>query len=524
MSSIVKALVRAVVSWRLGPYRRPFNRVSSALPLRLRHPRSVAVVGGGIAGVAAASTLGQRGYAVTLFESLPELGGKLRSWPVKLGSGETEWVSHGFHAFFRHYYNLNRFLDSLGLRKPFAAVGDYRILQSEGPELSWGAMDTTPVLNLAWMAREGHYDWREAVRAPTRQGLGLFLEYDGATTHARLDQVSFETLARVARVPHRLMIAFRTFARAFFSDPDKLSAAELVKSFHFYFLSHDGGLVYDYPTSDYETSLWAPIRQHLQSLGVSLRLGRAVESIGQTGSDFEVDGDRFSAVVLATDVVGARKLVEKNPPLAAVAPQLAALRPSQGYAVVRLWTDTSSPTRLPVFVVTEREKIVDAIAFMDRIEDESARWVQRHGGGIVELHCYALPPGMPDDAVASEMKRELARFVPEFGAMSVKHEHTQVRRDFTAFHVGMDAHRPETESGIPGLYCAGDWVKLPFPAMLLEAAFSSGLMAANRILSREGLQEEPVECVPLRGLFAGIPHGPAHHKLMRDLHTHRLPP
>ena len=78
----------------------------------------------------------------------------------------------------------------------------------------------------------------------------------------------------------------------------------------------------------------------------------------------------------------------------------------------------------------------------------------------------------------------------------------------------MDADRPGTDTGIDGLYCAGDWVKLPVPAMLMEAAFASGMVAANRILASDGLQEAPIESVPLKGLLAGLPETSARKKLL----------
>jgi isorenieratene synthase len=109
---------------------------------------------------------------------------------------------------------------------------------------------------------------------------------------------------------------------------------------------------------------------------------------------------------------------------------------------------------------------------------------------------------------------DLERFLPELAGATVRHEHFQLRRDFNAAHLGMNERRPGTDSGVEGLYCAGDWVKLPFPAMLMEGAFSSGLLAANRILASDGLREEPVESIPLRGLLAGIPQSPARKRLM----------
>ena len=77
-----------------------------------------------------------------------------------------------------------------------------------------------------------------------------------------------------------------------------------------------------------------------------------------------------------------------------------------------------------------------------------------------------------------------------------------MRNDFTAFHTGLYRDRPTHTTGVEGLLLAGDWVKLPVPAMLMEAACTSGLLAANEILGREGLQQEPIYTVPVRGLFA----------------------
>jgi uncharacterized protein with NAD-binding domain and iron-sulfur cluster len=84
----------------------------------------------------------------------------------------------------------------------------------------------------------------------------------------------------------------------------------------------------------------------------------------------------------------------------------------------------------------------------------------------------------------------------------------KVRQDFPAFHVGAFADRPEVATPLEGLHLAGDWVKLPFPAMLMEAAVSAGRLAANRILSGRGLREEPLSSVPPRGLLADLPEPP----------------
>ena len=70
----------------------------------------VAVVGGGIAGMAAAVVLAERGIRTAVLEREPGLGGRAGAFPVRLATGETVQMDRGFHAFFRQYYNLRALL------------------------------------------------------------------------------------------------------------------------------------------------------------------------------------------------------------------------------------------------------------------------------------------------------------------------------------------------------------------------------------------------------------------------------
>ena len=96
-----------------------------------RQPTAV-VVGGGIAGLAAATGLAERGVAVTLVEAAPTLGGRVRAWPVAVGGSATS-MSRGFHAFFRQYYNLRALLrrtdPTLARLRP---VDDYPLVLAAG--------------------------------------------------------------------------------------------------------------------------------------------------------------------------------------------------------------------------------------------------------------------------------------------------------------------------------------------------------------------------------------------------------
>ena len=170
-----------------------------------------------------------------------------------------------------------------------------------------------------------------------------------------------------------------------------------------------------------------------------------------------------------------------------------------------MWTFRAD---LPMFTVTDRVDILDSLTTYHRFETASRAWVDQHGGSVLELHCYAVPDDLTDDEeVRRRMIADLFAHFPELEGAQIRREVVQVRDDFPAFHAGLWRHRPGVQTALPGVYLAGDWVKLPFPAMLMEAAFSSGVLAANHVLAGLGVQQERVTQVPAKGLLAGVPGG-----------------
>ncbi|MFP3422155.1 FAD-dependent oxidoreductase, partial [Bacillus sp. SIMBA_161] len=77
--------------------------INLELPRYSSQKKSVVVVGAGLAGLACAYELSQRGFEVTLLEKSPQLGGKIASWDIQVGE-ETFRMEHGFHGFFPQYY------------------------------------------------------------------------------------------------------------------------------------------------------------------------------------------------------------------------------------------------------------------------------------------------------------------------------------------------------------------------------------------------------------------------------------
>ena len=103
------------------------------------------VIGAGIAGVTAALLLAERGMPVTLLEREPRLGGRLAAWPRVLPDGSRQMMEHGFHGFFRQYYNwhsvLRRIDPELAFLRP---AGRYPVVSRHWPEESFSGLPHRP--------------------------------------------------------------------------------------------------------------------------------------------------------------------------------------------------------------------------------------------------------------------------------------------------------------------------------------------------------------------------------------------
>ncbi len=528
-ASAREGLIARLIERRLGGYRQPFvqddlpERAGDPITPEQAAPRRVLVVGGGLAGIAAAATLAERGVSVTLREKHHYLGGKVAAWTERLADGEPAEIEHGFHAFFGNYYNLRDFLERVGVSEHLRPTPDYEIMALEpgGGVKRYGfrRASSVPVLNLLSLARHGLYNLREVALGPAGREMEVFMRYAEGETHEAFDDVSFDDFVARAQLPSSLRLIFNTFSRAFFSDGDRMSMAELIKSFHFYYLSNNRGLLYDYLDDNAARALIEPITRHLEGHGVELRLESPVESIERAPAEaggpdgFLVDGERFDELIIASDVVGTRALLEGRAFVQREDPALhrgiQSLQPGQRYAVLRIWIDRPGEHRGAPFVSTDRVELLDSITMVHLSERGAAAWARETGGGLLELHCYALPDGLTDERVIRDsLIEELFQYMPDLRGAQVLREHMQLRRDFPAFHTGMHKTRPGYRTSVRGLYLAGDWVKLPIPAMLMEAAFTSGAMAANAILRELGLPEAPLHTVPREGILTGVPSLP----------------
>ena len=601
-----------------------FQQDTLDLPSTLNRPKSAIVVGGGLAGLACAYSLSQRGFTVTLVERSPLLGGKIASWPIEVGN-ETFMMEHGFHGFFPQYYNLNGLVEELGIRENFVDLKFYSVVFKDDlyqPEVFRPSRSAFPwnIIDLA-VASPNRLRWGINLTKPSHwQVFRAITGFDAQKSFGRLDNLSVAEWVQEGFPRGLYDLYFLPFAKSSLNAPDKLSVGELMQFFHFYFFGNPEGLAFNGTRDDMGTSLVQPIARAIQRQGgkivtgatvsnihwqqnqidsIELRLGdggndvpfwvkrnpdipggqmeyfgsgdrvfacpeKATTAISLTcthqgctvfaqdngefhcpchGAVFDKQGrvvkgpaqrdlSRFQVVerqadelqlvavgaesapaetlqadyyVFATDVPGVQQLFtrmsgEVNQRVRQQVEELAVADP---FAVCRFWFDRDFDWEHSNFASLSGYKLTDSITLYHRIQKQYIAWAQKTGGSVVELHayCYKETEFPTQQALLTTFEQELYQIVPQLRQATMLHRELVNQKNFSGYPPGSYADRPETSTDVPNLLFAGDWVKMPFPCGLMERAISSGLLAANEILHREGLQRRELLSVNPEGVL-----------------------
>ncbi len=473
----------------------------------------VVVVGAGIAGLAAAAGLAERGVTVEVVEREPNLGGRVAGWTEHLDDGPlagTEVANNrGFHAFFRQYYNLRALLrrSDPGLDR-LRAVEDYPLVDGEGRRDTFRGLPQSPPWNaLVFALRSPTFRFRDLVRIDAKAAAPLaavsvpdiYERLDDRDAGTFLDQINFPKAAR--------HLAFEVFARSFFARPERLSAAELAAMFHMYFLGSSEGLVFDVAASNFDTALWNPLGEYLTGLGVRFHTSVSVESVSmggtkrfavRTGDGRVIDAD---AVVLAVDTGALQQIVAASPELGDESwrERVAGMQVAPPFVVQRLWLDRPVNSDRPDFLGTGGLEPIDNISVVSNYERQAADWAREHGGSVVEVHSYSVIDPPPFEGLRETMLARLHQLYPETAQAGIVAERILFKQDCPLFSPGSFTRRPTVDTPVAGLMLAGDGIRIDLPVALMERAATTGWTAANRLLADWGVSGHTLHTVPVAG-------------------------
>lgn len=457
---------------------------ASGSPAAQGADRRVAVVGGGLAGMASAAALAERGIRVTLLESRFALGGRASSFENREaeGAGEAELLDNCQHVLLGCCTNLLDLYRRLGVEKDVTFHRTVTFLDERGRRHElWG---------VGWLPAPLHLGLSMPVfgaltlgeRAAIVRGMLAMLRV-GRRGRQRLEGVTFgEWLANHGQGPELIRKFYDpVLISALNEETRKVSAKYAIQVFQDAMLAHRRGYVVGLPN--------VPLGELYRSLpGVEVRLNTRVEEVifeGARAVGVRLRGGgggeelRADAVVLATNHHAVQRWIPAE--LKAVDARFAGLERLESVPIlgVHLWFDR--PVMGPPLA---------AAALIEAPGENGLQWLFRKDqegrvvhGVISAARGWERVPR--DEALARFAAQVRGLFPAAREARLLRGVIVIEKRATFAPLPGVDLLRPQQrppEGGIQNLYLAGDYTRTDWPATM-EGAVRSGYLAAEAVLA-----------------------------------------
>lgn len=452
---------------------------------------SVAIIGGGLAGMAAAVALAGRGLEVTLLESRPRLGGRASSF-VDPATGEH--VDNCQHVSMSCCTNLAHFCNRVGTGALFAREREIVFLSPEGRVARLRAGVLPAPLHLAGSFLAANY---LSLSERIRVAYGLACLRERKSDKDRPGESFAAWLLRHGQTIRTINRYWATVLVSALNERlEQMDIGHARKVFVDGFLRNRHGYVMEIPTVPLGELYGTHLERWLEEAGVHVRLTTGVRSVdcdatGRAGRVTLRSGEPLAAdhVVLAVPFDRVAALLPDA--LRMRMPALAHLDQMQASPItgVHMWFDRPvCPFRHVVTVGRLIQWVFDHTALQGRETPEG-------GGQYLQLVISASYDllALDKDAIRQAVLAELGEIWPAAREAKLLRSWVVTEHGATfGVRPGVDTLRPPQRTPVPGLFLAGDWTATGWPATM-EGAVRSGYLAAEGVLEGLGRPERLVQ-------------------------------
>lgn len=443
-------------------------------------PPRVVIVGGGLAGLAAAVGLANRDLRITLLESRPRLGGRASSF-VDPATGTL--VDNCQHVSMACCTNLADFCQRVGTRALFRPLAELRLLAPDTPPTVWKASRLPAPLHLLPSFLKSRF-------LSATEKLRIMYAMACLRWANPLDPRPFEAWLRAhCQTPRTLSRYWSTVLVSALNERlDQMDVALARKVFLDGFLRNRAGHVVEVPAVPLGELYGRRLESWFADAGIEVRLGTGVRCIDcdcegavrgvtlRDGTSLPAD---FVVVAVPFDRVAGLFNSELQPRLPELKPidQIAST-PITG---IHLWFDRDvCPVDHAVVIDKTIQWVfnhsmlladpgVDGEQYLQLVVSASYDLASLDKAEVIRIACDDLAAFWPSVRNAKLLRSWV---VTEHGAT------------FSA-RPGIDALRPSQRGSIEGLFFAGDWTRTGWPATM-EGAVRSGYLAAEGVLGDLG--------------------------------------
>lgn len=420
------------------------------------------MIGGGLAGLAAAVALGSAGRPVTVFEARPFLGGRATSYPLNTADENGPTIDNCQHVLLRCCTNLLDFYRRLNVTDRIQFHREFYWIEPGG-RVSVMRRGLLP----APLHFTGSFAWLRflsvADKASIASGM-LAIRYEYGK-RADLDRITMLDWLREKGQTTRAIERFwrHVLVSAVNEDLDRMAASHGLQVFYLGFLStatsYEMGIP-RVPLGDlYSEKAWSYYED------VQFRFRAPVQRLC-------FDGNQVAGILVNSERVTAGAYV-----LAVPFERVTTLAPDLDLDLSRF---THSPiTGIHLWFDRPVTEIPHATLL-----DRTIQWMFNKGQGThIQLVVSASRTltDMPRAEVIDLAVRELKEFFPQVANAQLERAHVvkEVRATFSATP-GLEAARPLTRTKFPNLFLAGDWTRSGWPATM-EGSVRSGYLAAEAV-------------------------------------------
>lgn len=431
----------------------------------MKAPRTVIIVGGGIAGISCALRLADEGVRVTLLETRKKLGGRATSFQDSRTGLLIDNCQHVAMGCCTNYLDLCR---RLGVHDKIRWLREVYWVEAGGrvSEIRPGLLPAPAHFSLSFLGAS-------FLLAGEKCRVALGMNAALAAVRAHWIDATFSEWLAAHRQPESLIRKFWTpvVVSACNLPPERVCAATALHVFQEGFLAHRDAALVGVPTVPL-VQLYDAAESAITSTGGTLRLGCGVETLW-----------RDRVLTTAGDTLSADAVVCAVPPERAariVAPELQ----HADERFERLARITHSPI-LGVHLTFDRPVLpLHSAVLVDR----PTQWLFRKDDAGAHVHAVisAADEWMPlnEEEITRRVLADLHLCFPASRPATLISSRT-VKEKLATF-----AATPEVESlrpaitGPSGLVLAGDYIQTGWPATM-EGAARSGALAAAAILGRD---------------------------------------
>ncbi|MFN2145325.1 MAG: FAD-dependent oxidoreductase [Anaerolineales bacterium] len=480
--------------------------------------KTVLVIGGGLAGLTAALHLAERGLHPIVLEADPEYPGgrvvEVDGWQFR---GE-----HGVHGIWSPYRNLQGMLARHNIRPMFVPALEEEWIYKAGNRVKRASVGTTirysPIpaplhylalfLKPSFLRMLGLRDWLSLpfVWGGLVWGLGV----DPLAENQPLGEMTLKDIIRWwGPAVSAFMIGLTRNGLS--GRPEEIPLSGYIAFIRFYTVMRRDSWIFSYMPADGGTSLIDPLVKTLTSLGGEVRLGQRVTEIRRGGESWEVVTEggktrtwKAGQIVLGTDARSTRKLIDSSPDLKAAGNEFY-WPPSRETVIVRLWYRRTPNAGAESGIFTGDFK-ADNFFWLHRLQDQYRNWHKATGGSAIEVHFYGPPEilAMDDVSLLALAITDVQAAFPELRGHLVHQVLQRNQASHTLFGLGSVEQHLGIETRWENIFACGDWVRDPIPPLFLERATATGILAANQVLARNGLEPWPLIPYPPPEAFTGF--------------------